>query len=180
MKIYLIAAVALNRAIGKDNKLLYHLPKDLKRFKELTTGHTIIMGRRTFESLPHGALPNRRNIVLSHSDREFEGCEHYTSLEDALAHCADDEEVFIIGGESLFDQTINMADRMYLTEVEDYPEGADAFFPPYGTWGEVFREVHAKDENHSEHYNFLELVPSDYIADPSEEDPSEGDPFEGI
>ena len=160
MKIYLIAAVALNRAIGKDNQLLYHLPKDLKRFKELTTGHTIIMGRRTFESLPHGALPNRRNIVLSHSDQVFEGCEHYTSLGEALAHCSDDEEVFIIGGQSLYRQTIGMADRLYLTEIEDEPKDADAFFPPYGTWGEVYREFHPQDDKHAVNYNFLELVPS--------------------
>ena len=160
MKIYLIAAVALNRAIGKDNQLLYHLPKDLKRFKELTTVHAIIMGRRTFESLPHGALPNRRNIVLSHSDQVFEGCEHYTSLEEALAHCSDDEEVFIIGGQSLYRQTIGMADRLYLTEIEDEPKDADAFFPPYGTWGEVYREFHPQDDKHAVNYNFLELVPS--------------------
>ena len=80
MTITLIAAVARNRAIGLDNKLLYWLPEDMKRFKRLTTGHTIIMGRKTYESLPKGALPNRRNIVLSRQERELPGCECYTSL----------------------------------------------------------------------------------------------------
>ena len=79
--ISIIAAVAANRAIGNDNKLIYWLPDDLKRFKALTTGHTIIMGRRTFESLPKGALPNRRNIVLSRTQKEFLGCECYESLD---------------------------------------------------------------------------------------------------
>ena len=85
MNINIIAAVAQNRAIGYQNKLIYWLPNDLKRFKQLTTGHTIIMGRRTFESLPKGALPNRRNIVLSRSAKDFPNCECYTSLKEALA-----------------------------------------------------------------------------------------------
>ena len=96
--ITIIAAVAANRAIGFENKLLYWLPNDLKRFKALTTGHTIIMGRRTFESLPKGALPNRRNVVLSHTATEFEGCDCYPSLQEALAHCTKDEDIYIIGG----------------------------------------------------------------------------------
>ena len=98
MRISLIAAVARNRAIGKDNKLIYWLPDDMKRFKALTTGHTIIMGRRTFESLPKGALPNRRNIVLSRTVGCFPGCDTFSSLEDALAHCAEDEDIYVIGG----------------------------------------------------------------------------------
>ena len=87
MTINIIAAVAKNRAIGYQNKLLYWLPNDLKRFKALTTGHTIIMGRRTFESLPKGALPNRRNIVLTRSQQTFPGCDVFASLEEALKHC---------------------------------------------------------------------------------------------
>ena len=86
MKVNIIAAVARNRAIGHDNKLIYWLPNDLKRFKALTTGHTIIMGRKTYESLPKGALPNRRNVVLSREKRNYEQCECYASLQDALAH----------------------------------------------------------------------------------------------
>ena len=95
--ISVIAAVAANRAIGLENKLLYWLPNDLKRFKALTTGHTIIMGRRTFESLPKGALPNRRNIVISRTQTSFPGCDTYSSLEEAIAHCAADEDVYILG-----------------------------------------------------------------------------------
>ncbi|MDD6111995.1 MAG: dihydrofolate reductase, partial [Prevotellaceae bacterium] len=98
MTVSIIAAVARNRAIGNDNKLIYWLPDDLKRFKSLTTGHTIIMGRRTFESLPKGALPNRRNIVLSTTVSQLPGCDCYKSLDEALAHCTPDEEIFIIGG----------------------------------------------------------------------------------
>ena len=91
----IIVAINQNRGIGHENKLLYWLPNDLKRFKALTTGHTIIMGRKTFESLPKGALPNRRNIVLSRSCREFEGAECFHTLEEALKACANEEEVFI-------------------------------------------------------------------------------------
>ena len=94
MSISIIVAIAQNGAIGFENKLLYWLPNDLKRFKALTTGHTIIMGRKTFESLPKGALPNRRNIVLTRQDIEFPGAERFGSLEEALAHCEGEEEVF--------------------------------------------------------------------------------------
>ena len=124
--INIIAAVARNRAIGYKNKLLYWLPNDLKRFKQLTTGHTIIMGRRTFESLPKGALPNRRNIVLSRSKTDFPGCEVFGSLSEAIAHCATDEDVYVIGGASVYKQALAVADRLCLTEIDDTPEQADA------------------------------------------------------
>ena len=94
MRISIIAAVARNRAIGKDNKLVYRLPDDMKRFKALTTGHTVVMGRKTFESLPKGALPNRRNIVLSRTRHDFPECEAYTSLEEALKHCSHADAFF--------------------------------------------------------------------------------------
>ena len=139
--ISIIAAVARDRAIGFQNKLIYWLPNDLKRFKALTTGHTIIMGRNTFLSLPKGALPNRRNIVLSrtafssHTGEDgrgiFPGCDVYPSLEEALAHCAKDEDVYIIGGASVYTQALSMADRLCLTEVDDTPKEADTFFPEY-------------------------------------------------
>ena len=90
MKVYVIAAVAQNRAIGYQNKLLYWLPNDLKNFKLLTSGHTIIMGRNTFESLPKGALPNRKNVVLTQQNITLEGCEVYHSLEEALSACQND------------------------------------------------------------------------------------------
>ncbi len=154
----IIAAVAKDRAIGFENKLIYWLPNDLKRFKALTTGHTIVMGRNTFLSLPKGALPNRRNIVLSRSQKEFPGCETYSSLKEALQHCAPDEEIYIIGGASVYKQALPIADRLCLTEIDDTPEQADTFFPPYDEWQEVSREEHEKDERHSFRYAFVDYV----------------------
>ena len=129
MIISMIACIAKNYAIGYNNQLLYHIPHDMKRFKALTTGHCIIMGKKTYESLPHGALPNRRNIVISHHQQAIEGCETYVSIEQALDSCSTEQEVFIIGGESIYAQTINMAHLLYLTIVEDIPSKADSFFP---------------------------------------------------
>lgn len=157
MKITIIAAVASDRAIGFDNKLLYWLPNDLKRFKALTTGHTIIMGRRTFESLPKGALPNRRNIVLSRTQTEFAGCDTYRSLDEALAHCQADEDIYIIGGASVYEQALKLADRLCLTEVKDVPAQADAYFPEYtDEWRETWREEHGTDEKHRQEYAFVD------------------------
>ena len=156
--ISIIAAVAKDRAIGFENKLIYWLPNDLKRFKALTTGHTIVMGRNTFLSLPKGALPNRRNIVLSRSQKEFPGCETYSSLKEALQHCAPDEDIYIIGGASVYKQALPIADRLCLTEIDDTPEQADTFFPPYDEWQEVSREEHEKDERHSFRYAFVDYV----------------------
>lgn len=119
-----------NRAIGYQNRLLYHIKSDLTRFRELTTGHTIIMGRKTYESLPNGALPHRRNIVVSNSLKEMEGCEVYPNLEAALkAAEGKTEETFIIGGESIYRQSLPAAHKLYLTAVDDAPQQADAFFP---------------------------------------------------
>ena len=164
MQISIIAAVARNRAIGLKNELLYWLPNDLKRFKQLTTGHTIVMGRRTFESLPKGALPNRRNIVLSREAQKkgkkkedrFPGCDCYGSLEEALQHCREDEEIYIIGGASVYRQAMGVATRLLLTEIDDTPAEADAFFPPYDDWVEVSREEHGRDEKHDFDYAFVE------------------------
>lgn len=156
MSISIIAAVARNRAIGHNNKLLYWLPNDLKRFKALTTGHTIIMGRRTFESLPKGALPNRRNVVLSRGYGEFPGCDKYSSLEEALNNCKEDEDVFIIGGASVYEQAMKFADRLLLTEIDDTPQEADAFFPDYSDWTLTNRENHQKDEKHLFEYSFAD------------------------
>lgn len=158
MRINIIAAVARNRAIGKDNRLIYWLPDDLKRFKSLTTGHTIIMGRKTFESLPKGASPNRRNIVLSRSRRDFEGCDCYSSLEEALSHCDREEDIYVIGGASVYEQALPLADRLCLTEVEDTPDEADAYFPSYDNWKEVSREKHSKDDRHAFEFAFADYV----------------------
>lgn len=157
MHISIIVAIAQNNAIGFENKLLYWLPNDLKRFKALTTGHTIIMGRRTFESLPKGALPNRRNIVLTHQDIEFPGAESYSSLESALAQCKDEEEIFIIGGASLYQEAIQFANTLYITYIEDTPQKADAFFPNIDSqiWKETGREEHPTDEKHLYPYRFV-------------------------
>jgi len=157
--ITIIAAVAKNRAIGYKNKLIYWLPNDLKRFKQLTTGHTIIMGRNTFLSLPKGALPYRRNIVLSRTQKDFPSCDTYASLKEALAHCTPDEDVYIIGGASVYKQAMPLADRLCLTEIDDVPEEADTFFPDYSDWHEVWREEHDKDDRHDYRYAFV-----DYLA----------------
>ncbi len=156
--ISIIVAINKNRGIGFENKLLYWLPNDLKRFKALTTGHTIVMGRKTFESLPKGALPNRRNIVLSRSEREFNGAECFHSLQEALAHCSTDEEVYIIGGASLYEEALPIADRLCVTEVEDDTVQADTFFPVIDltNWQEKSRECHSTDEKHLYPYCFVD------------------------
>ena len=153
--ISIIAAVAANRAIGFENKLIYWLPNDLKRFKALTTGHTIIMGRHTFESLPKGALPNRRNVVLSKSRQEFPGCDTYKSLEEAIESCGKDEDIYIIGGAHVYEQALPIANRLCLTEIHDTPTNADAFFPDYSNWHETWREEHTIDEKHHQNYAFV-------------------------
>lgn len=156
-KIALIAAIAKNNAIGLGNRLIYWLPNDLKRFKELTTGHTIIMGSNTFRSLPKGALPNRRNIVLSRKESSFPGTETFRSLEEALANCINEEIVYIIGGEMLYRSAMPLADILCLTEVEDTPEKADAFFPEFirNEWEVIEDERHSKDEKHDFEYRFV-------------------------
>lgn len=158
--ISIIAAVARNRAIGFKNKLLYWLPNDLKRFKALTTGHTIVMGRNTFDSLPKGALPNRRNVVLSRSVESLAGCEVFPSLDEALMSCKADENIYIIGGACVYKQAMAVADRLCLTEIDDTPKDADAFFPNYSEWKEVSREVHDIDEKHAFRYAFVDYVKS--------------------
>lgn len=158
MTLNIIAAVARNRAIGFQNKLLYWLPNDLKRFKALTTGHTIIMGRNTYLSLPKGALPNRRNVVLSHTVKELPGCDVYASLDEALASCSADEQVYIIGGARVYEQAIDKADRLCLTEIDDTPAQADAFFPDYSQWQVATKEAHSKDEKHAFEYAFVDYV----------------------
>ncbi len=119
------------RAIGVNNELLWHLPADLRRFKELTTGHTILMGRKTFESLPKGALPNRRNIVISRSLSQIEGAEVYKSIDEALAELESEDEIFVIGGGQIYTALLPKVKRLYLSIVEGtYPE-ATVFFPEF-------------------------------------------------
>jgi len=158
--INIIAAIAENNAIGLNGKLLYWLPADLKRFKALTTGHTIIMGRKTFESLPKGALPNRRNIVLTRSKRDFPGAEVFPSLAQALDSCSANEDIYIIGGASVYAEALPLADRLCLTEVHDTPQEADAFFPEFNhrEWQVAFREEHEPDEKHDQSFDFVDYV----------------------
>ncbi len=168
--ISIIVAIAENNAIGYKNKLVYWLPNDLKRFKGLTTGNTIIMGRKTFESLPKGALPNRRNIVISRTAKAdaFAGAECYPTLEAALeaaksGYTYNDQlstDIYIIGGASVYKQALPFADRLCLTYIYDTPAEADTFFPKWNEeeWAETFREEHDKDEKHDQKYAFIDLT----------------------
>ena len=122
-KVTLIAAIDQNRVLGKDNQLLWHLPEDLKRFKRLTTGHAIIMGRKTFESLPK-ALPNRHNIVVTRNQNySKEGITVCHSIKDALEYAKDDEQQFVIGGGQIYEKAIGLADVLRLTEIPYQFEG---------------------------------------------------------
>jgi dihydrofolate reductase len=149
MTITLIAAAAENNALGKDNSMIWHLPDDFKRFKKLTTGHHIIMGRKTLESM-NGPLPNRTNVVITRqADYVYEGCVIVHSLDEALATCPQNEEVFIIGGGEIYNQSIKKADKIELTRVHTTME-ADAFFPDINEneWTLTESVYHDKDEKH--------------------------------
>ncbi len=144
--ISIIVAVATNSAIGKNNELLWHIPGDLPRFKELTTGHCLIMGKRTWYSLPRRPLPDRTNIVLTDDPCEcIEGCISAYSVEDALSKCEEGKDVFVIGGGSVYRQFMDIADKLYLTHVhKDFD--ADTFFPDIDPeeWIEADREEHER------------------------------------
>lgn len=155
--IALIAAVADNGAIGRNQQLLCHLPNDLKHFKTLTSGHTVVMGRRTFESLPKGALPNRRNIVLTHNPGlSWPGVEVVHSL-DEVASLLSDERIFIIGGATLYNETINRADTLYITHIHHTFADADTFFPPIdeALWTKEEVQEMPADERHAYPYTFV-------------------------
>ena len=157
--ISIIVAIAQNGAIGYKGNLIYHLSADLRRFKELTTGYTVIMGRKTFQSLPKGALPNRRNIVLTRQqDASFPGTEVYSSIDEALSHCSQEEKVYIMGGAQVYSQALSMADELEITLVHDSPAQADTFFPEFGSdesWHLINREDHEPDEKNPYPYSFL-------------------------
>lgn len=153
--ITVIAAVAENNALGKENQLLWHLPDDFKRFKTLTSGHYIIMGRKTFESFPK-PLPNRTHVIISRqANYQPEGCIVVNSLEQAIAVCPKTEEVFIIGGGEIYRQSIAVADKLDLTKVHATFE-ADTHFPgiDLSQWQLVFEEYHPKDERHDFAFTF--------------------------
>ncbi len=134
MTITIIAAIAAGGAIGRKGDLLFHLSDDLRRFKLLTVGHPIIMGRKTFESFPNGALPGRRNIVITRNpDYSAPGIENYPSVEAALDALDADEDVFIIGGGQIYRETIDLADRLELTLIDAKVDDADTYFPRFDT-----------------------------------------------
>lgn len=154
--ISVIVVVGKNREIGCDNKLLWDLPLDMKRFKEITTGHTVVMGDRTFESIGR-PLPNRNNVVLSLKDGyAAEGCEIRNSLEDVLKEANEsDEEYFIIGGGTIYNLSLPFAYKLYVTVIDDEPK-ADTFFPDYSDFKNVARKEEGIDNGLK--YEFLELT----------------------
>ena len=160
--ISIIVAIAKNRAIGKDNRLLWHLSDDLKRFKKLTTGHALIMGRNTFLSLPNGTLPNRRHIVITdQTDEAFDGCEMARSIEEAIELAGKDAECFVIGGGMVYAQFLPIAGKLYLTQVHESFE-ADTFFPEidFSQWkAHVTEEVEAGERNQYKH-SYTEFIRS--------------------
>lgn len=156
--ISIIVAIAENFAIGKNNDLLFHLPNDLKHFKEITTGKTIIMGRNTLLSLPKWPLPNRRHIVITDKpDDVFQGCEVVFSIDEAIEKVKDETEAFIIGGGMIYGQFFPLAGRLYLTVVHQ-PFDADIYFPEviYSEWNEISREDFY-DEKNGFHYSYINL-----------------------
>ncbi len=158
----LIAAIATNNALGKDNQLVWHLPIDFKRFKSLTTDHYIVLGRKTFESFPK-PLPNRTHVIITRQKNYPvpEGCIVVGSLEEALATCPKNEEVFIIGGGEIYKQSIDMADKIEITRVHTIVE-ADTFFPEIDLekWQLNFEEHHTKDEKHAFDFTFQTFIKS--------------------
>ena len=162
MTISIIAAIAENNIIGKDNDLIWHISEDLKRFKKLTSGHTIIMGRKTYESLPFKPLPKRKNIVISsQKESKFEGAVIVNNFEDALKECEGEDEIFICGGASIYNYFINIADKMYLTKVHHKFEG-DTFFPEidYNIWKLELSSDTFKDEKSGLNYIFVDYIKS--------------------
>ena len=156
-RLSLIWAMAQNRVIGIDNRLPWHLPADLKRFRALTTGHAILMGRRTFESFPR-PLPDRLHVIVTHERgyRAPAGCLVVHSLAEALDAVRDRDEAFVIGGASLYRQTLPLADRLYVTLIQAEVAG-DTTFPEFdwSGWEEAGREAHAADAAHAYAYSFV-------------------------
>ena len=160
MSISIIVAVAENNAIGKDNDLLWHISDDLKRFKKITSGHKIIMGKNTFLSLPVRPLPYRTSIVITDEPSDnYDGCIMAYSIEEAIVNCEKDEECFIIGGGSIYRQFLPLADKLYLTKVKRAYE-ADIFFPAISEeeWELIEKEDHIDHQNNSLHFSFLTYI----------------------
>lgn len=155
-KLELIVAVDEQGGIGKNNQLLWHLPADLKHFKEITTGHPIIMGRKTYDSIGR-ALPNRRNMVISRqTDLQIEGVEIANSLTNAITLVANENKAFIIGGAEIFKQAMPFISKIHLTIVHNSFE-ADTFFesPSLSAWEAIETETHQADEKNAYSYTFI-------------------------
>ncbi|MEE8589662.1 MAG: type 3 dihydrofolate reductase [Sulfurimonadaceae bacterium] len=158
-KISIIVAMAKNRVIGKDNDMPWHLPADLQHFRQMTLNRPIIMGRKTYESIGR-PLPKRHNIIISRNvDYKVDGCDVVSSLDKAVEVAGEVEEIFIIGGGFLYNQTIDQADRLYLTFIDLDVEG-DTLFPEYEhlSLKKISSEHHQKDEKNPYDYEFAEFV----------------------
>ena len=155
----LIAATSQNNALGKDNKIIWHLPDDFKRFKELTSGHHIIMGRKTFESFPK-PLPNRTHVVITRQKNyNPEGCIVVNSIEEAFEICPKSEDIFLIGGAEIYKLGLPFTDKIELTYINETFE-ADAFFPEidFSEWKLTNEEFHPKDEKHAHDFSFRSFI----------------------
>ena len=155
-----IAAASENNVLGKNNELVWHLPNDFKRFKQLTTGHHIILGRKTFESFPK-PLPNRTHVIISRQKnyQAPEGCIIVNSIENAIAACPKNEDIFIIGGAEIYKQSLSITDKIELTRVHTSCEG-DAFYPEISsdTWQIINEVFHPKDENHAFDFTYVTYI----------------------
>lgn len=152
-----IVAIANNNVIGKDNDLIWHLPNDLKHFKRLTKGHTIIMGRKTWESIGSKPLPHRRHIVITRNpEYQAEGATVATSVEAAIAAIKNDDQPFIVGGAEIYKLAMSHVHRMEITYVHESFEG-DTFFPKWdkSNWEITWEEKHEKDEKHKCDFTFV-------------------------
>jgi dihydrofolate reductase len=157
--ITLIAAVGENNELGRDNQLVWHLPDDFKRFKSITTGYHIIMGRKTFESFPK-PLPNRTHVIITRKkDYNPEGCIVVNSIQDAISKCPQDEDVYVIGGGEIYKQSIEFADKLEITRVHHSFE-ADTYFPKINSdqWNIIFEEFHPKDEKHNYDFTYFTYI----------------------
>jgi len=160
MNISIIAAIGRNNELGKKGDLIWKLPNDLKNFKKITEGHTVIMGRKTFESIGK-PLPNRKNIVITRNKKfKATGIEIAHSLKNAINLAKKDKEVFIIGGGEIYKEAMNLAGRLFITHIDAEDKKADTFFPDIVpiVFGEVSREQHKKDAKHPFDYDFVEYI----------------------
>lgn len=164
MTINIIACLDKNGGIGYKNNLLFHIKKDMERFRQLTTGHTIIMGRKTYDSLPNGALPNRHNIVISHQNLNLKDCDVYHSIEEAMKACSmieqskEQNQIFVIGGATIYEQIMPIANYLYLTIVDEYSTNVDTYFPKIdkNVWQICFQGEKMYESNHeNKEFSFM-------------------------